>query len=141
MDGIFEFINNNAVLIIAISVIIAMAIIGYVAEKSGFTSKNKSDITIENSIIDDIGHEKIIENNNEIEDTYKEPEIDKNNDKIDINESNEEIEKVNDTIEKPKKENLNIDKDFGELLDDEEILVGDTDEATLNDIDDDLWKF
>lgn len=139
MEGIFDFVINNAVIIIAISFIIVMAIVGYIVEINGLNAKSelKEDFEIENSIVDDIGHEK------KIDDSKEDTDIKKDEDKVDVDEVDDNLEEKEEPEkgESPKKENLNIDKDFSKLLDDEEIIVGNTDDSTLNDIDDDLWKF
>ncbi len=138
MDVIYNFIIDNTVMIIIVTIILLMAVIGYVAEKNGF-KPNKEDFD-EDEPLEPVYEEpeKVTENiepEPTKEETTKEEPI--TEEKEDVKEEVKEPEE-----EKPSKENLNIDKDFSKLLDDEdEIVVGDTDDTSLADIDDDLWKF
>ena len=103
----------------------------------------------------------------EVEQSNKQENVDevKNEDEVNFDEDYEELPKeelsrpkhgrlddrditdeVKDDIEEKKKkdeqENLNIDKDFGKLLnDEEELIINDANDDKISDIDDDLWKF
>lgn len=140
MDFLYDFILNNQLLLLVIAVLLAMALIGYIAEEYGFYKKKENNEILETTdeveIEQPIKEEKVeisnvVDNYVNNEQPIEEPEI------IAVDEKVEEEPKV-----KVEQENLNIDKDFSKLLDDDDdIVVGDTSETKLNDIDDDLWKF
>lgn len=151
MDFLYDFIINNTTLIIIVAVLLAMALIGYIAEDNGYgpnkkEKNNEEDLSPAdeelNSVVEEMEEEQNAENQN-VEILFNEiPGLEDN--AVETVEEAPVIlaEEVVEEPEKPTKESLNIDKDFSKLLDDEEdIVVGDTETQKLNDIDDDLWKF
>ncbi|MBE6159716.1 MAG: hypothetical protein E7157_01560 [Lactobacillales bacterium] len=154
MESVLEFVRVNYVWLLIIAVIILFAIVGYIAEKQGFTGingnkeKKKKELKKEKKVVEEISNENI--SNEEIvtaqevdlNDAVAEEELEEITETIDAeNESLEPIEEILD-----RKEDLNIDEDFNQVLEDVEETSSEAkieipEDETIEIEEEDIWKF
>lgn len=160
MESVLEFIRVNYIWLLIIAVIILFALVGYIADKQGFTGNfNKKEKKIKPEKNDK--DEKIVEiektpiveekldTNETIEDNIVEEELEQIDETIDL--ENEKLEQVgNDEILddefEDSQEDLNIDQDFNKLLEDVEETSNEANIELPEDKpveldEEDIWKF
>ena len=170
MESVLEFINMNYIWLIIIAVIILLALVGYIADKQGFSNnlKNKSDKKkkIDDSKDDD---SKLLEIDKNLKQEDKKINLDNENlnienkeeltDDYDYSLMEEELEEIDEPLieDLPSidenndlnsenielDDDLNIDDDFNKVLDDVENTSSSLDVKIPNEVDDeeDIWKF
>lgn len=169
MESVLEFINMNYIWLIIIDVVILLALVGYIADKQGFSNnlKKKNDKKkIDDSKDDDsklleidknlkqedkkinLDNENLnIENKGELTDDYDDSLMEEELEEIDepLIEDLPNIDENNilnsENIELD--DDLNIDDDFNKVLDDVENTSSSLDVKIPNEVDDeeDIWKF
>lgn len=169
MESVLEFINMNYIWLIIIAVVILLALVGYIADKQGFSNnlkkkndKKKMDVSKDNEskfveINKDSKQEDKeitfdndnlnIENKEELTDDYDDSLMEEELEEIDepLIEDLPNIDENNDFNSESTEldDDLNIDDDFNKVLDDVENTSNSIDVKIPNEVDDeeDIWKF
>ena len=139
MNSIVEFITNNYVWFIVLSIIVIMAVIGYIAEQNDFgraKEKNKKNILKENSVDENTIEDSVIEEPNLVENDATR-DIEQNVLEV-MPETNEEIDQ---SLFAPLTDNNETSSPVEEASEvNEDVPVYIPSDAG-NAIEDDIWKF
>lgn len=157
MESVLEFIRVNYIWLLVIAVIILFALVGYIAEKQGFTGitsnkeknkKMKKDTKKSKDVVEEIPNETIPTeeltfDEADLNDVVAEEELEEIVETIDS--ETESLEQIDEEI-LDKKEDLNIDQDFNQVLEDVEETSNEANiELPKEDIieleEEDIWKF
>lgn len=169
MESVLEFINMNYIWLIIIAVVILLALVGYIADKQGFSNnlkkkndKKKMDVSKDNESkfveIDKdskqedkeitFGNDNLnIENKEELTGDYDDSLMEEELEEIEepLIENLPNIDENNDFNSESTEldDDLNIDDDFNKVLDDVENTSNSIDVKIPNEVDDeeDIWKF
>ena len=141
MNSIVEFITNNYVWFIVLSIIVIMAVIGYIAEQTDFgrtKEKPKKDILKENSTDENTVEESVVEEANLEENVVNEDMNLEQNVVEPMPLNNEEIDQSLFVPLTDNSENVSPSEEVNKANEDVPVQIPSDAESTMED---DIWKF